>query len=101
MNKDGQITNQSKSEEIMKPQLWYCEMCGIMGALMFEDGDDEGDRRVKEEARPMDALMAVLVSITEMRKDKLRTHDEDRNMHGDHASEIRRSDREACRYGGR
>lgn len=24
----------------MKPQLWYCEMCGIMGALMYEERDD-------------------------------------------------------------
>lgn len=23
----------------MEPQLWYCEMCGVMGALMFKAGD--------------------------------------------------------------
>jgi hypothetical protein len=33
-------TNQSKGEEIMKPQLWYCEMCGILGGLMYKDSED-------------------------------------------------------------
>lgn len=23
-----------------KPQLWYCEMCGVLGALMFQERDD-------------------------------------------------------------
>lgn len=23
-----------------KPQLWYCESCGILGALMYEERDD-------------------------------------------------------------
>lgn len=22
----------------MKPQIWYCEVCGVLGAVMFEDG---------------------------------------------------------------
>jgi hypothetical protein len=24
----------------MKPQLWYCEFCGVMGALMYAPGSD-------------------------------------------------------------
>ena len=24
----------------MKPQLWYCEQCGILGALMYKEHDD-------------------------------------------------------------
>jgi len=24
----------------MKPQLWYCEMCGILGALMYKEDQD-------------------------------------------------------------
>lgn len=24
----------------MKPQLWYCEMCGILGSVMFKENDD-------------------------------------------------------------